>query len=223
MSPLPNACGVTTAEGFWENAAHVYDDRIDYVFGNDMRKIFLETLKKESPLGQTVECGCGSGYCTPVLAGLSEHVVATDIAEEMLYLTRERMRGYPIVTVKKENCERTTFPPGSFDTAFIGLAFHMIDGRTTLSEMHRILRPGGRLILTIPTMEDLGLVTLINTVWRNRKVFGRFKQPGTVLYTRQSLHDLITPGGFSVQVMHLLRDLDNPGGLHGLYVRAVKE
>lgn len=100
------------------------------------------------------------------------------------------------MTVQKENCEKTTFPSGSFDTAFLGLTYHMVDGPATLAEMHRILKPRGRPLFTVPTMEGLGLPDMLRGILRNVQIFGRVKQPGTVLYTQRSLQELISRGGF---------------------------
>lgn len=211
------------AERFWENAAGVYDEVIDCVFGNSMRQILLDAVKKESYLGRTVEFGCGTGYYTLLLAELSGSVVATDIADEMLERTRERTRDLSAVTVQKENCEKTTFPPGSFDTAFFGLTFHMVDGPSTLAEMYRILNPGGRLLILIPTTDGLRISDILRTILRNRKAFGRFKQPGTVLYTEKSLRERVTQGGFIIQDVEQFRDPAHPEGFSGLYLSAVKK
>ena len=210
------------AERFWAHAASVYDDGIDYVFGNSMRQILLDALKRESNLGRTVEFGCGTGFYTPLLAEVSGSVVATDIAEEMLDRTQKRILGFPTVRVQKENCEKTTFPPSSFDTAFFGLTFHMVDGPATLDEMYRILTPGGRLLILTPVIDGLRISDILRTILRNKRVFGRFRQPGTVLYTKQSLCDLVKRGGFLLQKAEQLRDPAHPGGFSGLYLTAVK-
>ncbi|HNQ29516.1 MAG TPA: class I SAM-dependent methyltransferase [Methanolinea sp.] len=210
------------AERFWAHAASVYDDGIDYVFGNSMRQILLDALKRESNLGRTVEFGCGTGYYTSLLAEMSGSVVATDIAEEMLERTRKRILGLPTVKVQKENCEKTTFPPSSFDTVFFGLTFHMVDGPATLAEMYRILTPGGRLIIVTPVIDGLRISDILRTILRNKRVFGLFRQPGTVLYTEQSLCDLVSHEGFLIQTTEHLQDPAHPGGFSGLYLTAGK-
>jgi len=211
------------AERFWENAAVVYDEVIDCVFGNSMRQILFDAMRKESNLGRTVEFGCGTGYYTLLLAELSGSVVATDIADAMCERTRERTRDFPTVTVQKEHCETTSFPPASFDTATFGLTFHMVDGPATLAEMSRILKPGGRLLILTPTTDGLRIPDILRAILRNRKAFGRFKQPGTVLYSEKSLRDRVTRGGFIIQDVKQFRDPAHPGGFSGLYLSAVKK
>jgi ubiquinone/menaquinone biosynthesis C-methylase UbiE len=104
---------------------------VDYVLGNDLRQIIKGIFHDEKSLGRTVEFGCGTGYFTPLLAQLSEGVVATDIAEPMLERTRERVRDLSSVTVQWQDCEQTTFPAASFDTAILGLTFQLVDGQKT--------------------------------------------------------------------------------------------
>ena len=207
---------------FWERVVSIYDRGVDYVLGNDLRQIVLDKLKKEQHLGRTVEFGCGTGYFTPLLAQLSESVVATDIAEPMLDRTRERIGGLSTVTVQRQDCEQTTFPPESFDTAFLGLTFQLVDGEKTIAEIHRLLKPGGKMILAIPTMEDLCLSDKLRCIVRNYRTYGTIRPPGTKLYTSRSLPPLITRGGFRVLDVEQLTDPAHPGGFSGLYVRAVK-
>jgi len=213
---------MATGVDFWERIASVYDGGIDYLLGNNLRLIVLDKLKKEQHLGRTVEFGCGTGYYTPLLAQLSESVVATDITEPMLDRTRERIRGLSAVTVQREDCEKTTFPAAAFDTAFLGLTFQLVDGPKTVAEMQRLLKPGGRLIVAIPTMEGLRLSDKLRCIMRNYRTYGTLRPPGTKLYTHRSLPPLITKGGFRVLDLEQLRDPAHPGGFSGLYVRAEK-
>ena len=132
---------MATGVNFWERIASVYDGGIDYILGNNLRLIVLDKLEKEQQLGRTVEFGCGTGYFTPLLAQLSESLVATDITEPMLDRIRERIKGLSAVTVQREDCERTTFLPATFDTTFLGLTFLLVDGLRTVAEMQRLLKP----------------------------------------------------------------------------------
>jgi Methyltransferase domain. len=78
-----------TDRAFWERVAGQYDTGIDYILGNNQRLMVLDKLGKEGKLGQAVEFGCGTGYFTTLLAHMSDHLVATDIAEAMLEQTRQ--------------------------------------------------------------------------------------------------------------------------------------
>jgi hypothetical protein len=89
-------------------------------------------------------------------------------------------------------------------------------------EIYRLLKPGGKLILAIPTMEDLCLSDKLRCIVRNYRTYGTIRPPGTKLYTSRSLPPLITGRGFRVLDVEQLTDPAHPGGFSGLYVRAVK-
>jgi SAM-dependent methyltransferase len=211
-----------TAADYWDRTAGVYDEAIDRVFGNTMRSRIRDRLAGELELGRTVEFGCGTGYYTPVLAERSAGVAATDISEAMLGRARERLQGISGIAVSREDCTKTSFADASFDTAFFGLSFHFTDGPATLAEMRRILRPGGTLILAIPTLEGLSLHEKIRGILRNLRGFGRLSQPGTRIYTSRSIGPLLAGAGFRPDEIALVTDPEHPGGFAGLWVRAVR-
>jgi SAM-dependent methyltransferase len=207
---------------FWGRIAGNYDTGVDYILGNNLRRIILEKLGRERKLGRTVEFGCGTGYFTPQLARLADSVVATDISDAMLDRVQERTRKLERVTIRREDCENTSFAEGSFDTAFLGLTFQVVDGPSTIAEMRRILRPGGQLILAIPTMEGLGIANRVRCMVRCYQAYRALRPPGTRLYTVQSLTPVITGGGFRLREIDRLSDPAIPGGFSGIYLRAVK-
>jgi len=102
-----------------------------------------ELVTKESRLGNLAEFGCGTEFCTQVLAEKADSVVATDLSPGMLALAKDRIKAAN-VTFQVEDCQSTSFPDASFDTAFMGLVIHLTEPTKTLAEMRRILKPGGR-------------------------------------------------------------------------------
>jgi hypothetical protein len=88
--------------------------------------------------------------------------------------------------------------------------------------MHRILKPGGKLILATPSMDGLTLMEKLRGIMRQYRTFGTVKAPGTRLYTEQSLHEVISNGGFRIRESERLTDPARPGGFPGLWVMAEK-
>jgi ubiquinone/menaquinone biosynthesis C-methylase UbiE len=132
---------------FWSKVAQNYDRVADLQIGGQTRSMVRERLAREGALGSVVEFGCGTGFCTETLAGKADRVIATDLSPGMLDLARSRVRAAK-VSFQQEDCQRTFFPDGSFDTAFMSLVIHFTQPSEALKEMHRILRPGGTLIIT---------------------------------------------------------------------------
>lgn len=80
-----------------------------------------------------------------------ERIVGVDIAEEMLKIGRSKLtkRGLsPTIGLQSGEAENLQFETGSFDAAIVAFGArnfeHLEKG---LAEMHRVLRPGGRIVV----------------------------------------------------------------------------
>ncbi len=81
-------------------------------------------------------------------AGPSGRVVHTDINETMLRTGRDRLidHGLALPTVVCD-AEKLPFPNGSFDLVSVAFGLrNMTHKEAALAEMHRVLRPGGKLL-----------------------------------------------------------------------------
>ncbi|MEV6611263.1 class I SAM-dependent methyltransferase [Kutzneria sp. NPDC051319] len=99
--------------------------------------------------GATVlEAGCGEGYGADLLAGVADRVVALDYDQ----LTAAHVhRAYPRVGVVRGNLATLPLADESVDVvANLQVIEHLWDQHGFLVECRRVLRPGGRLLVTTP-------------------------------------------------------------------------
>jgi SAM-dependent methyltransferase len=87
-----------------------------------------------------VELGAGTGKLTRAVAGLGVRVVAVEPDPRMLAV----LRGLELEGVEG-SAEAIPFDEGSADAIIAGSALHWFDLDGALPEIHRVLRPGGRL------------------------------------------------------------------------------
>jgi demethylmenaquinone methyltransferase/2-methoxy-6-polyprenyl-1,4-benzoquinol methylase len=89
------------------------------------------------PAGRLLDLGAGTGAALPVFG--DRHVVALDPVPEMLALNPASVR---VVAVG----ESLPFAGGSFDAVFSAFVFRNLTSiPSTLQEIERVLRPGGKL------------------------------------------------------------------------------
>lgn len=90
-----------------------------------------------------LEVGPGPGELSRRIADeLGATVVAVDTSERMVELARSRG-----VDARVGDVQSLPFPGGSFDTVVAAwMLYHVPDLRSGLGEIHRVLRPGGRLV-----------------------------------------------------------------------------
>ena len=105
----------------------------------------VEILVRELDLrpGRTVlDLAAGSGKLTRELVRSGAEIVAVDPVDAM----REALAAsLPGVRALPGTAENIPLPDGSVDAVTVAQAFHWFDGARALAEIHRVLRPGGRL------------------------------------------------------------------------------
>lgn len=110
---------------------------------------------------QVLDCSCGTGQLAVGLAGLGMQVVATDASEAMVRRTAELSEEFraSVRTVRADWQELPDhFNDATFDMVFcVGNSLHHAVGArgrlAALESMSRLLRRGGRLVLTSRTWE----------------------------------------------------------------------
>jgi SAM-dependent methyltransferase len=212
---------------FWSKVARRYDRVVERQLGPKTRALFGERLAQEDRLGNLAEFGCGTGYCTSILAGRAARVTATDLSPEMLALAKERNTAAN-VTFQEQDCQKTTFADAVLDAACLSLVLHFTEPETTLAEMHRILKPGGRLIIAVPALGDLTGFNRFRS--RVRIVFHgitgyRVKPPNGIskdLLTGQRLGELVKTAGFTVLSEERIVDPSRSSNVPVQYLTAVK-
>ena len=94
------------------------------------------------------DLGCGTGMLSAVLAPHVAHVQAVDASPAMLAAAAARLGRLPNVTVTEGALEALPLADASLDVAILMLVLHHVaDPARALAEVHRVLRPAGRLLL----------------------------------------------------------------------------
>lgn len=101
--------------------------------------------------GRALEIGPGSGLYLPALAERFGEVVAADIETAYLQHARTLVAAYPNLTLFVDDITRSSLARHGFDLILCTEVIeHIADSRGALAEIHRLLKPGGHLILSTP-------------------------------------------------------------------------
>jgi demethylmenaquinone methyltransferase/2-methoxy-6-polyprenyl-1,4-benzoquinol methylase len=126
--------------------------------------------------GRALDVATGTGDLALELArrvGPSGEVVATDFAERMLSVAREKAlaRGVPWVRFEAANALALPYADGSFDAALVGFgARNFSDLGRGLSEMARVVRPGGRVVVLEITTPQRPPLSTFFSLWFDRVI-----------------------------------------------------
>jgi phosphatidylethanolamine/phosphatidyl-N-methylethanolamine N-methyltransferase len=134
-------------ERVYSSYAGVYDRLFGRVF-QDSREAVVRNLKIQ-PGERVLEVGVGTGLCLPLYPGHC-NVTAIDLSDAMLQKAAARVREQSLVNVKllQMDAGAMTFEDDAFDLVIAAYVVTAVpDYRKLMSEMVRVSRPGGRLVL----------------------------------------------------------------------------
>jgi ubiquinone/menaquinone biosynthesis C-methylase UbiE len=158
--------GVTDELVFKDEAAAEYDRAFAHVTAYFMP--FLLRAAHIAPGMRVLDVATGTGLSAEAAlaaVGPTGHVTAADLSPAMAEKARERLGKAPNVSVSVEDGQALSFSSGSFDAVLcnLGLMFFPNPGRG-LSEFRRVLRPGGRVAVSVNTMVERSYNHQINVI-----------------------------------------------------------
>jgi ubiquinone/menaquinone biosynthesis C-methylase UbiE/DNA-binding transcriptional ArsR family regulator len=94
------------------------------------------------------DLGCGTGHLTEALAPVVSRVIAVDESGAMLNDARKRLSAFENVDVRSGSIESLPVEDGELDVALLFMVTHfVIEPAKVLSEVRRVLAPGGRVVI----------------------------------------------------------------------------
>ena len=133
---------------FWDNVAGVYDIYVNVINRKThkaLRKIISELIDPEDTV---LECACGTGLLSTVIAEKCRHLTATDFSKKMLRKAQKNCREYSNIKFETADITALKYPDNSFDKVVAGNVIHLLDEPLkALSELDRVCKPGGTLII----------------------------------------------------------------------------
>lgn len=169
---------------------------------------------------RVLDAGCGSGPLTAALHAKGASVTAFDRSPAMIKLAHQRLGEDANLRVADLGGP-LPFADAAFDDVTASLVVHYLpDWAAPLAELRRVLRPGGRLILSVPRPSAY----LVNypdsdyfAVTQYSETFSFADGEGTLTYWHRPLHamtDAFTAAGFRIRaISEPPYDKDVPGEL----------
>jgi len=145
-----------TGEQFWTNIAEEYL-RDQYHQVTDYPSLWMRhryiLQMFDADQGTVLDIGCGPGEMLLELLDRGCTVYGTDISPGMIDLARKNCDKHPRkdqLDLRVGDIEALTYPDNTFDTVICaGVIEYLPNDTKALAELHRVLKPGGRLIITV--------------------------------------------------------------------------
>lgn len=182
-----------TASAYLTSAVHAQ--------GADLQQLAQELASL--PAARVLDLGCGAGHASFAAAGVAAEVTAYDLSAEMLAVVEgaARDKGLANIRTRQGTAESLPFGDASFDAVISRMsAHHWRNVPAALTEMHRVLKPGGKIVLIdIAGSEDPLLDTWLQSV-------ELLRDPSHIRdYTGPAWQAMLEAAGFSASVSPVWR------------------
>ncbi len=162
---------------------------------------FLKFMDRQAGQAQggmsALDVGCGDGFFSQALNARGYEVTGLDLSEVALRRARKSCPGAAFLS--QDTSQRFPFDDRAFDVAWCSEHLeHLFSPLATLKEIFRVLKPGGRALVTVPyhgLLKNLGIALF---------AFDRHYDPTyphVRFFTRNTLGELARVAGFDIVEM----------------------
>lgn len=184
----------------FDRAAATFDDDTPSVYNmcrRDYADVLAEVMKE--PFSDLLDAGCGTGTMLGMLQREcpGKRYTGIDLSEKMIEAARKKqLAGIRFVA---GDCESLPFEDGSFDVVTCSMSFHHYPHpERFFQSLHRVLRPGGRLILRDMASNSALVMWFINHI--EIPVVNHVLRKGDVhAYSRAELQGLCQASGLTLE------------------------
>lgn len=160
---------------------------------------------------RVLDIGSGPGFLASEIAqrvGQTGSVCGVDISAELLAYAAKQHAHQPQLTFLHGEASKLPFPDASFDAVVVTQVLEYLeDVRPALLEMHRVLRPGGR-VLVLDTDWD-SLVWHSTDATRMKKILSAWDEHLADPYLPRTLASTMRNAGFAISQQSII-PLFNP-------------
>jgi ubiquinone/menaquinone biosynthesis C-methylase UbiE len=141
---------------------------------------------------RVLELGCGTGYFTRELAKLRIQVTAIDISPELIEAAKSEIKSEN-VSFEVQNAYEMTYGSDQFEAVIGSSVLHHLEIEKAVSEIYRVLKPGGVIAFTEPNMLNPQIALQKNIPWLKRRLGD---SPDETAFFSWNIKKLLTRAGF---------------------------
>ncbi len=137
-----------SSKDYFDRVAQDWDEMRENFFSDEVRVTALSTAAVQK--GKiAADIGAGTGFISEGLIQAGLQVIAVDQSEAILKEMKRKFAGIETIDYRVGQAQNLPIPDGTVDYAFANMYLHHVESPPeAIAEMVRILKPGGKLVIT---------------------------------------------------------------------------
>jgi len=156
----------TESKTYFDKVSGEWDKIRSGLFSNDVRDKAYSVAKIEKDK-LAADIGCGTGFITRGLVKKGLRVIAVDQSEKMLHQLKKKTKNKKMIDCRVGESNKLPINDNEVDYVFANMYLHHVeDPLVAIKEMVRILKPGGKIVITDLDKHDFDfLKTEQHDIW----------------------------------------------------------
>jgi ubiquinone/menaquinone biosynthesis C-methylase UbiE len=136
------------SKNYFDKVANQWDQLRESFFSETVREVALSTA--EAQAGRSAaDIGAGTGFITEGLLQKGLKVIAVDQSQAMLEKMKTKFKKFDSVEYRIGDSHNLPIPDETVDYVFTNMYLHHVESpQIAIQEMVRLLKPGGKIIIT---------------------------------------------------------------------------
>ena len=137
-----------SSKDYFDRVAQDWDEMRESFFSDEVREEALSTATVQK--GKiAADIGAGTGFISESLIQAGLQVIAVDQSEAILKEMKRKFAGIETIDYRVGQAQNLPIPDATVDYAFANMYLHHVESPPkAIAEMVRILKPGGKLVIT---------------------------------------------------------------------------
>ena len=164
-----------------------------YSIATRIRNSYFLKYLNPVPQDKILDIGCGIGYFSKLLSDRGAEIWGIDIDPESVNICCSTIGN----NFQVGNAESLNFKKNTFNKILCSEVLeHVKNDQKSLKEMFRVIRPGGTLVVTVPSIDGVFGATIKNFMHNHADGPEKHEREG---YSRREIVDLISDAGFKIE------------------------
>jgi 2-polyprenyl-3-methyl-5-hydroxy-6-metoxy-1,4-benzoquinol methylase len=181
----------------------------EHYFGMVRHEVIASLRSYDTQAKRIIELGCGGGDTGAELkkALSADHYFGIDVNAQAIERARTKLDRAEVINIERNSPEMVGLREGEFDLLLaLDVLEHLYNPWDVLADWVTVVRPGGRVVLSIPNMQNVDVIAQLAQGHWTYANSGLLDVTHIRFFTKESAAELATGAGLTIRAIDAVLD-----------------